>query len=168
MDGSASVTHKFQADSGMTFQEVFDFAFKTFFIPTLQGLADELGEEYLETLKKGASEARLRRGRSAAENSPDNSLAEFCKGLREPDRLLAHGLERRIVEDTDAAFEMKVTECLWAKVFPENGAADIGYATCCHPDFAHAQGFNPSIRMIRSKTLMQGDDCCNHRWVIEE
>ena len=27
--------------------------------------------------------------------------------------------------------------------------------------------FNPKMRMIRTKTLMQGDDCCNNRYIIE-
>lgn len=73
-----------------------------------------------------------------------------------------------LVEDTDHAREIKVTECLWAKTLRELNPADIGYAAIYHGDYAYCQGFNPKIRMIRSKTLMQGDDCCNHRWVWEE
>ena len=38
----------------------------------------------------------------------------------------------------------------------------------CHQVFAMCRAFNPKIGMIRNKTLMQGDDCCNHRWVLEE
>jgi len=68
------------------------------------------------------------------------------------------------VEDSETAHEIRVTECLWAKTFREAGAAAIGYAVVCHGDYAECQAFNPHIRMIRTKTLMQGDDCCNHRW----
>lgn len=60
-----------------------------------------------------------------------------------------------------------MTECLWAATFRAAGAEDIGYATICHPDFATTTAFNPRMRMIRTKTLMQGHDCCNHRWVME-
>ena len=76
-------------------------------------------------------------------------------------------LTLEIVEDTPQAVEVKVTECLWAKTFREMGAAEIGYSLICYRDYADCQGFNPSITMIRSKTLMQGDDYCNHRFVWE-
>ena len=47
-----TVKHKFLEGSNMTFQEVFDFAFKSL-IPVLQGLAKELEEDhFLEVLKK--------------------------------------------------------------------------------------------------------------------
>jgi len=45
----------------------------------------------------------------------------------------------------------------------ELNATDIGYAVICHGDYAYCQGFNPKIRLIRTKTLMQGDDCCEFR-----
>ena len=71
------------------------------------------------------------------------------------------------MEDTKTAFEVKVTECIWAKTFHDLKAPDIGYAMVCHADFAIATAFNPKMKLIRSKTLMQGHDCCNHRWVME-
>jgi hypothetical protein len=35
----------------------------------------------------------------------------------------------------------------------------------CYPDYAVAKGLNP--RLIRAKTLMQGDDSCSLRYVME-
>ena len=72
-----------------------------------------------------------------------------------------------MIEDVDTAFEVKVTECIWAHTLRSNDAADIGYAMICHPDFSICRGFNPKIRMERTKTLMEGHDCCNHRWILE-
>ena len=74
-------------------------------------------------------------------------------------------LTLEIAEDTSRAVEVKVAECLWAKTFRELGAAEIGHRLICHRDYGDCQGFNPKITLIRSKTLMQGDDCCNHRFV---
>lgn len=65
------------------------------------------------------------------------------------------------------AVELKVSECLWAKTFRGAEAGDLGNALVCDSDYAAAEGFNPKMRMIRSKTLMQGHDCCNHRYVLE-
>jgi hypothetical protein len=60
-----------------------------------------------------------------------------------------------------------VKKCLWAKVFRDGDAADIGYAMVCYPDYAVARGLNPKLKLIRTKTLMQGDDGCSLRYVME-
>jgi hypothetical protein len=159
--------HKFLADSAMTFQEVFDFAYKGL-IPVLQGLAVELGEDrFLEALKKVAFEAALKAGQETARQLLCNDFAAFNASMKEPDHFSKHILTLEVVEDTPRAVEVKVTECLWAKTFRELGAAEIGYRLICHRDYADCQGFNPRITLTRTKTLMQGDDCCNHRFLWE-
>jgi hypothetical protein len=167
MDTETTVKHKFLEDSNMTFQEVFDFAFKSL-IPVLQGLAKELEEDhFLEVLKKVSFESALKAGQDSARQLPCNDFAAFNASMREPSHFAQHILTLEIVEDTPQAVEVKVTECLWAKTFREMGAAEIGNLLICHRDYADCQGFNPKITLTRSKTLMQGDDCCNHRFVWE-
>ncbi len=165
MHVETSAKHKFSEGSDMTFQEVFDFAFKKL-VPVLQGLATELGEDhFLTALQKVASECALKAGQERARQLPRNDLAAFTGSGSEPSYFAKHVLTREVVEDTPQAFELRVTECLWAKTFREMGAADIGYLLLCHTDYADCQGFSPRITLTRSKTLMQGDDCCNHRFV---
>lgn len=169
MDIETAIKHKFLESADMTFQEVFDFAFRTF-VPVLQDLVKESGEEQVvAVLKRLTSESALRAGQAAADQLPTNDSAAFHTRLREPNHFWRHILTFEVVEDTPQAFEVKVTECLWAKTFREIGAEEIGYWLVCHPDYAYCQGFNPHISMIRSKTLMQGESYCNHRWVwLEE
>jgi hypothetical protein len=71
------------------------------------------------------------------------------------------------VEDTEKALEWKITECLWAKTFREANASDIGYASQCYGDLGYGEALAPKIRFTLTKTLMQGHDCCNHRYVWE-
>jgi hypothetical protein len=87
--------------------------------------------------------------------------------MRKPGRFWSNVLTFQIIEDTPKAFELKVTECLWAKTYRDANAAGLGYLLSCYGDFASAKGFNPKMHMIRTKTLMQGDAFCNHRYVIE-
>lgn len=160
--------HKFLKDSGMSFKEVYEFAYKEGFIPLMQNLADDLGKDnFIEMLKRAGSKSAAQYARNMAQNLPRNDLAAFTADLRKPNHFWKHVLTFDIVEDTNKAFEMKITECLWAKIFREAKASDIGYAAICHPDYAMTQAFNPKIRTIRSKTLMQGHDYCNPRWVWE-
>jgi hypothetical protein len=165
MNTETTVKHKFLEDSNMTFQEVFHFAFKNL-IPVLQGLAKELGEDHFKkALKKVSFESALRAAQDTARQLPCNDFAAFTASAREPGHFGKHILTLEVVEDTPQALEVQVTECLWAKTFREMGAGDIGYLLICHRDYADCQGFNPKITMRRSKTLMQGDGCCNHRFV---
>lgn len=122
-------------------------------------------EETLELLRKQAAEFNLERGRKQAENSADKSLKSYTRIFANP-KNWEGVLRLEVVEDTDAAFELKVTECLHATNFRENDAADIGYALVCWGDYAWAEGFNPKIKMVRDKTLMQGHPFCNHRYIF--
>jgi hypothetical protein len=165
MEGDNTAKHKFLEASELTFQEVFDFAYGSL-IPLLQGLAAALGEDQLiKVLKKVSYEAALKAGRDTAQQLPSADFAAYKALVREQSRFGKHVLTLEIVEDSPQALEVKITECLWAETFRGKGVAEIGYAILCHRDYADCQGFDPRIVLHRSKTLMQGDDCCNHRFV---
>ncbi|MGD2153904.1 MAG: L-2-amino-thiazoline-4-carboxylic acid hydrolase [Gemmatimonadales bacterium] len=164
----ADPQHKFLADSGMSYADVFGFAFAGYYIPIMQGLSAQVGEEeFIEMLKQASTEAGRRGGANQARSVANNDLATFVMPLTDPDRFWQHALTWEIVENSERAFEVKISECLWARTFRDAGAAEIGYAGICHGDYAWASGYNPQMRMERTKTLMQGHDCCNHRWLWE-
>ena len=156
--------HKFQSDSNMTFQEVYTFSFDTY-IPEFQQLARELGEEtFYAALEKIALETARKAGEEDAKKLSSNDIAAFINAGKDRNYFWSHVLTYETVEETPATSEIKVTECLWAKTFRELGAEKLGFILVCNPDYSYCQGFNPKITMTRTKTLMQGDDCCNHRW----
>jgi hypothetical protein len=161
--------HKFKQDSGMTFEEVYQFALGDYFIPFIKNLAGELDrEDFVELVQKTASDSAAVQGKELAESLPSNDFEAWTAWTEEFTEHWKNALTTEIVENTDTALKIKVTECLWAKTFREADGADIGYAMHCHTDYAMCQAFNPKIRMIRTKTLMQGDEYCDHRWVWEE
>lgn len=164
---AAPAKHKFQEQSDMTYEQVFRFAFAEGSIPVLKNLADEIGKEKFDALlRRAASKAGAEQTKRNFQDVANRDLAAFLVPLKSASPLLQHAVSYEFVEDTEKAAELRVTECLWAKVFREMDAAEIGYAAICHPDFAIASAFNPKLKMIRTKTLMQGHDCCNHRWVM--
>lgn len=59
----------------------------------------------------------------------------------------------------------KVTECIWAKMMRELDAPDLGLLTMCDIDFISASVYHPNIKLIREKTLMNGDDYCDFTYV---
>jgi len=163
-----SEKHKFLNDSGMSWQEVYQFAYQSGYIPTMKKLAEKIGKDKLiALLKESVDEMAHEMIGEMAKNLPKRDLATFALTMKNPDPMFKNALTFEIIEDSTDAFAIKVKECLWAKTFREADAADIGYAAICHGDYAMAKAFNPHLRMIRTKTLMQGHDCCDHKWVWE-
>jgi predicted ArsR family transcriptional regulator len=160
-------THKFDSpfERPLTYRQFFGARYGEF-IQLAKAMENEMGQEkFLDFLRK-KTEARLyQMGQQQAKQSPDQSFATYVNTFKGPgyDKTLT----MEIVEDTDKAFELKVTECIWASVFLQAKAGEIGYAAVCFGDYAWAQGFNSKIRMVRDKTLMQGHDYCNHRYIWE-
>jgi hypothetical protein len=159
--------HKFdkEMDQKMTYRTLF---MRQYFniVELGKGLKKELGDkEAIALIKKIADTDAINRGKAQAEQADKNDLQAFVKPFKDPNGF-GNVLTMEIVEDTEDAFEIKVTECLWAEAFKAQKAADIGFAWVCYGDYGWPKGFNPNLKMVRDKTLMQGHDCCNHRYVF--
>ncbi len=159
--------HKFQQDAGVSVAQVFSFAYLPQ-LGLLRGIEKEMGSEKFATLvKRLVDEETEKQMAEMAKRAGQNDMAAFTRPFRQKGSLFEKALTYEIVEDTPKAFEVKVTECLWARTYQSANAGDLGYLLSCYGDYASARGFNPKMRMIRTKTLMQGDAYCNHRYVIE-
>ena len=157
--------HKFLEDSKMSFEDVFTFTYRGV-VNIMKTMEARMGKEKLLEMLKEASDNMAKQ---MVQGQPEgkNDMAAFTTQFRNPNHFWKHVYTVEIVRDAAADFEVRVKECLWAKTLRGLDAADIGYAMMCHGDFAMARAFNPKLRMIRTKTLMEGHDCCNHRWIME-
>ncbi len=134
------------------------------FVRFAKFLEQEIGKEkMLDLVKKHATERLLSAAKRDLERLGNSDFKSYISIFRNPNMLAT--LTMDIIEDTDTVFEIKVKECLSANTFLRLDAGDIGYARVCWGDYVWAEGFNPMIKLIRDKTLMQGDDFCNHRYV---
>jgi hypothetical protein len=139
------------------------------YIPLLEFLSEELGRERLITLlKKHAEEQGTVLGQMFAKRFGGSDFAILKKIFNPESPNFKNALTMSIVEDTATVHEIKVTECIFASTFLEAKAGDLGFATICYADYNMASGFNPKVRMVRDKTLMQGHPYCNHRYLLEE
>ena len=148
----------------LTYREFFMNRYQSL-VSTCKFLVEELGrEETIGLIKKLTERDLLKLGAKQAEKAEKNDLNSYVEMFRGEEGF-KNTILKEIVEDTENAFELKVTKCIWAETFINLEAADIGFAHVCHGDYAWAEGFNPKIKLIRDKTLMQGHDHCNHRYV---
>jgi len=150
----------------LSYLQFFRMVFADRFIPIVKEMKKALGEEKLtEMLKEACCKVAENKVRQLEiERDFDN----FKGPIKSKDGFYQHTTTYEIVEDNPKVLEIKVNECLWANIFREAGESEIGYASLCHQDFIAASAFNPKLKLIRDKTLMQGHDCCNHRWVLGE
>jgi len=63
--------------------------------------------------------------------------------------------------------DFDVTRCRYAEMYRELGIAELGAVLSCNRDGAFCTGFNPTIRMARTQTIMAGADHCDFRYVLE-
>jgi len=61
---------------------------------------------------------------------------------------------------------IRCTRCPLAKIARKHGLEHIGFHKYCMSDFGIVKGFNPRIKFTRTKTLMQGADCCDHTYTL--
>lgn len=162
-----SSPHKFLEDSEMSFKALFRFTFQNYYIPCLERLAGEIGRARLiEMLKRLTSDAVAERQKQGIKDLPNTDFETFlARSKAGMNRFVKHVLTWEDGEHTDKSVKTIFTECLWATTFREANASDIGYAAICYPDYAAASAFNPKIKLIRSKTLMEGYDCCDFQYV---
>jgi len=151
--------HKFQNEFRRTVEEAFEWRF-AYYIEIMLRFAQYLGRDKLiEMIKRAVDESNP----PNPSPDPDFSLRDWADAGSEAFKDM---MTWEVVESTDAAYEIRVSECVWTEIFKRHDAADIGYATVCHSDFCSCKAAHPGITLHRTRTLMQGDDCCDHRWVF--
>ena len=133
----------------------------------LKRLRERFGEEVIEI----ASSARL-----AVHKKWMKKLSKHKSGR--PSEIFKHSafsvtsaeenlLEYDVLEDSDEKFAVKITKCRYADFYIEKGEPEIGYAMHCALDFGETEAFSSDMILKRTKTLMQGDNCCDHSYELK-
>jgi hypothetical protein len=154
---------KFNKKIGWTYEQAYRWRAQLY-ADRMNRISNYLGrEKVIDALKKSTEEYYS----SIETYKPGNTLQDFVKPFYKEESYKSI-LTVELIENREDFVSFRFTECLNAKVFRELNAADIGYATFCHGDEAWARAYNPKIKFIRTKTLMEGDDCCDHCYMMEK
>jgi hypothetical protein len=162
---SSPENHKFQKDTGMSYDDLSKFVVGRMLVPMVGAVAAKVG---IDVVQKAVLDHLQKRVAAQVKSLPKRELADFTQNFKSQDPFNINTWTKEIIQDTDTVFEMRVSECLWAKAFREANAADLGFKIICSADYVTAETFNPKIKLIRDKTLMQGHDCCNHKYIFQD
>jgi len=166
LEASDQDVHKFdeQRDAKLSVKSATQMQYSQFF-DFVRTLKAQIGEpELIRLLNIHSTAIGQRQGEQQAQQFQDTEFETFVAQFRPP--RYAQSLTHEVVEDTENAFELKVTECIWATVFREAGLdGEIGHAAVCNMDYTWPTAFSQNIKMERDRTLMQRHDHCNHRYL---
>jgi len=113
----------------------------------------------------------LHSGRFAMGKRMGGTVAEYIQQsdeeLQKPG-IFSAGLEVERVNTSHDEYIIRVKECEWARYFRERHP-QVGYLMACSTDEAFVRGFNSSLRLQRTTTLMEGGKVCDFRnYSLEE
>lgn len=132
--------------------------------PLVQALGEKFGREAVaevvrETIIRLAREQGAQMARTCG-----NSLANFAATLEDWKR--DDALQIEVLEETPRRFSFNVTRCRYAELYRSLGIPELGAVLSCNRDFSLIEGFNPSVRLTRTQTIMNGASQCDFRYEL--
>jgi len=100
-----------------------------------------------------------------AQREKSCTIDDLIRILWEP--LKARGFEFSI-EQKGKGIQFRCTKCAHHDLAREINGTDWMFYLKCASDPYIVEGFNPKIVFHRTKTLMQGHDCCDHYYEFQE
>ncbi|HEY5159928.1 MAG TPA: L-2-amino-thiazoline-4-carboxylic acid hydrolase [Gaiellaceae bacterium] len=135
-------------------------------IAALDAAAERFGRERVHALLGKICGDETRAYWAGLVREEGSSLEDLVRLLWEP--LPELGFEFSSERRSDG-LQFCVTHCPHAELAARLGgdSADWFLRTVCATDLYVVDAFDPPIRFQRTKTLMQGDDCCDHAYFVD-
>jgi hypothetical protein len=127
----------------------------------IKGFAKEFGTEKTHALAKEIiCQDAVSAGKTLAEKYSGNTLNELLKVVKEV--WSKDGtMEIENISLNQTCLQFNVTRCGYAEMYERMGIKELGVLLSCGRDFSFMEGFNPQIELIRTKTIMEGDNICD-------
>ena len=138
--------------------------FAVLYSRTVEEMRERYGQGGFELARKAFLDAMLEGWIKEYEKLPDRSLATYVRWLT---AIVLKGTRYEIVESSDASVRFRFTVCPWATYFRKIGKPEIG-KFFCDADKPMVEAFNEKLGFEISRTLMNGDDFCDHHFFVKE
>jgi hypothetical protein len=133
--------------------------------PVIRAVSQRIGrDEALAILQEVNQQEAFQRGGSMAEKMDRKGIEELV------DEVAGWGRggvwEMDVLEQTSTTYFFNVTRCPYYEKYRELGLEEFGIGFSCCRDEPFARGFNPQLRLERTKTIMEGADHCDFRYYL--
>jgi hypothetical protein len=130
----------------------------------IQGFAEEIGfDKTIEVAKKVINKDAIESGKKLAQEYSGNSVSELTKIVKEV-WAQDDAMKIQMIRENVHELFFDITYCGYAQMYEEMGIKELGFILSCSRDFPFMQGFNPEIELTRTKTIMEGAECCDFRY----
>lgn len=132
--------------------------------PIYEILVRDLGKERAAQIIEEAITLDARKaGARFAEAEPAGASLKTFIGIQElwkkDDALITE-----TTTETETEFSFKVHKCAYAQMYREMGLAEIGKLLSCTRDYEFIAGYDPSIELERTQTVMEGAPYCDFHY----
>ncbi|MEW6404559.1 MAG: L-2-amino-thiazoline-4-carboxylic acid hydrolase [Chloroflexota bacterium] len=134
-------------------------------IELVEAMEKRFGSEVTAVVDGVIANRARRLGSLYAKQTDSHSVADYLDLIWEPAR--ADGLEFT-TEPRENGVQIHVTRCPVHDMACESNKKEWLYHLVCTQDPYMAEGFNPKMGFQRTKTLMQGQDHCDHFFFMKE
>ena len=130
--------------------------------PLIKAFIVEIGEDKaLAVVRSVIGKLARQSGMDLAKALGGNTMADLARGLTAWAKGDAYEMEGITLSATEYVYN--ITRCRYAEMYKAIGMADLGVILSCGRDFELISGFNPKMKLTRTKTIMEGCDCCDFR-----
>jgi hypothetical protein len=131
--------------------------------PIYEEMRAALGDaQAREILRKAIRRAAIASGAAMAAKADGEGLDGFKAVF--PLWTQDDALEVEVLRDEPGIFEFNVTRCRYAETYRAMGLGAIGDVLSCDRDGAFCEGFDGSIELTRTQTIMGGARHCDFRY----
>ena len=135
-------------------------------VPVIKSVSQRIGkDEALAILKKVNQQEAFQRGQNMTRKEGQNGIEELVKDVASWGE---GGIwEMDVLEQTTKSYFFNVFRCPYYEKYKELGLEEFGVEFSCCRDEPFARGFNPQLKLVRTKTIMEGADCCDFRYYLQ-
>ena len=133
-------------------------------VKMLDAFKEKFGDEVIEVVDKLTAQRSKKEGEELAQKLGSNTIQDIIQELWFSGIPL--GLEYTS-EETEKGMQMKCTRCYIYETAKKLGITEWAYHLFCVGDPYFVEGFNSKMGFSRTKSLMEGHDCCNHNFYME-